>query len=148
MNQIYISSIEEYEYCTNRGYNPLLDNRFSLEISLRIEIQRELFGQCVFGRGDVEKANERFYRWIWKHKPHQCEETMKPLHSYSSIYISHILTRGAFPEMAHDPRNVNILCGEMHNLWENGNRSSMRIYQKNVSTIELLTSEYASQKKS
>jgi len=147
MSQIYLSTIEEYEYCNKRGYIPLLDAHFRLEISLRIEIQRELFGQCVFGRGeDIQKANERFYRWMWRNKAHQCEETMKPLNNYSSIYISHILTRGAHPEMAHDPRNINILCQEMHNLWENGNRLSMRIYQKNIKTIELLTSEYNASK--
>ena len=74
--------------------------------------------------------------------PHICSETMRPLKQYSATYISHIMTRGAHPEMAHDPRNVNILCFEMHNRWENGNRSSMRIYAANMLTIEQLKKEY------
>lgn len=67
---------------------------------------------------------------------------MKPLREYSSVYVSHILTRGAHPDMAHDPRNINILCFNHHNQWENGDRRAMRIYEKNVETIELLKNEY------
>ena len=49
---------------------------------------------------------------------------------------------GFAPEMAHDPRNINILCFEMHNRWENGDRKNMRIYPGNVKVIELLKKEY------
>ncbi len=133
----------EYDYCVGRGFEPLLDTKnFHIEINLRIAIQRELFGHCTHGRGNVLQANERFFRWVWEHKPHQCEETMRPLPTYSAVYCSHILTRGAFPEMAHDPRNINILCFEMHNKWENGKREEMRIYAKNQAIIEQLKTEY------
>lgn len=135
---------EEYDYCINRGGNPLIDiKNFKLDISLRVEIQRELFGHCIFGRcSNIVAANDRFYRWIWDNKPHQCEETLRPLNSYSAVYISHILARGSHPEMAHDPRNVNILCFLSHSRWENGDKYNMRIYPKNKKMIELLLSEY------
>ncbi len=134
---------DEYDYCIQRGYNPLLDIRnFRMDIRLRVAIQRELFGHCVFGRGNIPQANERFFRWVWDNKPHRCEETMKPLPSYSAVYCSHILTRGAHPEIATDPRNINILCFEAHNRWENGDRKTMRIYPANVRLIELMKSEY------
>ena len=135
---------DEYNYCIQRGFNPLLDIRnFRMDIRLRVEIQRELFGHCVFGRGEnIQAVNERFFRWVWEHKPHQCEETLRPLPSYSAVYCSHILTRGAHPEIAHDPRNINILCFEAHNRWENGDRKAMRIYPANVRLIELIKSEY------
>lgn len=133
----------EYDYCIQRGFQPLLDiNNFTMDIRLRVEIQRELFGHCVFGRGNIPQANERFFRWVWEHKPHRCEETMRPLANYSAVYCSHILTRGAHPEIAHDPRNINILSFESHNRWENGDREKMRIYPANVRLIELLKSEY------
>lgn len=116
---------------------------FTMDIRLRVEIQRELFGHCVFGRGaNIMAANERFFRWVWDNKPHQCEETLRPLQSYSAVYCSHILTRGAHPEIAHDPRNINILTFESHNRWENGDRENMRIYPGNVRMIELMKSEY------
>ena len=131
-----ICTRREYDEAVSRGEVPLL-SWDGLDIHLRVEIQRELFG-----RGHTQAENERFYRWCWEHKPHYCEETMRPLPNYSAVYVSHILTRGANPDMAHDPRNVNILSFEAHNKWENGNRKSMRIYEKNQLTINLLRTEY------
>lgn len=148
MEPIYISERCEYDYCLSRGYEPLIDTRnFKMDINLRIEIQRELFGNCVLGRGDIPVANQRFFKWVWEHKPHRCEECMRPLYNYSAVYCSHILTRGAYPEMAHDARNINILCFEHHNKWENGDKKSMRIYNENCKTIELLKKEYGSMEK-
>lgn len=137
MEKIRIETREEYTYCKSRGYEPLLDRRFDVDINLRVEIQRDLFGS-----GHTPAENERFYRWCWDHKPHICEETMRPIRYYSAIHVSHILTRGAHPEMAHDPRNVNILTLEMHNRWENGNRATMRIYAGNMLIAEQLKKEY------
>lgn len=138
MQPYFISERWEYDYIVSRGFEPLLDtNHFRMDIRLRIAIQRE-----KFGTGHTPEENERFYRWIWEHKPHYCEETMRPLSNYSATFVSHILTRGANPEMAHDPRNVNILCFEMHNKWENGDRKGMRIYPANLLRIEELKKEY------
>lgn len=136
--QIRIDTRAEYDLCRARGYEPLIDRRFAMNIHLRLSVQHELFG-----RGHTPEENEKFYRWCWEHYPHQCQETMRPLHQYSAIYISHILTRGAHPEMAHDPRNVNVLCFEQHNRWENGDRVNMRIYRSNVQLINQLKKEYA-----
>lgn len=147
MEPYLITDRDEYQYCIQRGFQPLLDIRnFRLEIGLRVEIQREIFGHCVTGRGDIPAANERFFRWVWEHKPHQCEETMRPLANYSAVYCSHILTRGSHPEIAHDPRNINILSFESHNRWENGDRQNMRIYPGNMRLIELMKTEYQSLK--
>lgn len=143
MEPYLLTDRDEYQLCIQRGFCPLLDIRnFKMDIRLRIEMQREIFGHCIIGRGDIPAANERFFRWIWEHKPHQCEETMKPLANYSAVYCSHILTRGSHPEIAHDPRNINILSFESHNRWENGDRKKMRIYPGNIKIIELLKSEY------
>ena len=132
-----IDTREMYDYARSRGYEPLTDARFPMEIHLRVSIQHELFG-----RGHTPTENERFYRWCWEHSPKVCEETMQPLRSYSAVHISHILTRGAFPEMAHDPRNVNILSLAAHNRWENGDREGMRIYRSNLIRIEMLKNDY------
>ena len=147
MEPYFITDRDEYQYCIQRGFQPLLDIRnFRLEIGLRVEIQREIFGHCITGRGDIPAANERFFRWVWEHKPHQCEETMRPLANYSAVYCSHILTRGSHPEIAHDPRNINILSFESHNRWENEDRQNMRIYPGNMRLIELMKTEYQSLK--
>ena len=145
MEPIVINERYEYDYIIKRGFNPLIDIRnFRLEIGLRVEIQREIFGHCITGMGDIPAANERFFRWVWEHKPHQCEECLKPLRNYSAVYCSHILTRGAYPEAAHDARNINILCFEHHNQWENGNKTKMRIYPGNIRIIKTIKKEYGS----
>lgn len=137
MIPVQIISRAEYDYVVGRGGEPLIDYKnFALDINLRVELQRELFGS------DIPTANARFYRWVWDHKPHWCEETLRPLHNFSASLCSHILTRGAHPEMAHDPRNVNILCFDMHQRWENGDRRGMRIYESNMRIIEMLRKEY------
>lgn len=138
MRQIWIDTRECYDYARARGYEPLLGGMFRLEINLRVSIQTELFG-----RGHTPEENEKFYRWCWEHKPHICEETMRPLHFYSAVHISHILTKGANPLMAHDPRNVNILSFDAHAKWENGNRKEMRIYEANKLVVAELMDDYA-----
>ena len=140
-----ITDIEQYDYCVGRGIEPLLDTKnFQIEISLRVEIQKKLFGHCEIGRGDIPAANQRFFKWVWNHKPHYCEECLRPLNKFAAIYCSHILSRGAHPEMAHDARNINILCPEHHCPWEHATtRKAMRIYSKNMRMIETLTKEYS-----
>lgn len=136
MKAMYLlSSPEEIEYCLSRGYNPLLFNRhFDIEPKARYQ-----YLKSIFGDGHDQRANERFFRYMWDVKPHYCEECLKPLKGYSAVYISHICTRGAFPMLAHDPRNINILCFEHHNQWEHANtRKGMRIYQENLEKIKVL----------
>lgn len=146
MDSYLIETMEEYNVCVNRGFDPLLHDVLKLEISLRVQIQHNFFGHSELSRGNIVQANNRFYHWVWDKKPHYCEECLKPLHNYSSVWISHILSRGAFPEMAHDPRNTNILCDKHHSQWETGERKKMRIYAKNIETISLLNTEYQSLK--
>ena len=132
-----LTTYEDYLFVQSRGFEPLLDPHFPMTIELRKEVQQKLFGS-----GHTPAENEKFYRWCWQHRQHICEETMISLHEYSAVYISHILSRGAHPEMAHDPRNINILCARAHAQWENGDRRSMRIYERNQRTIQKLKEEY------
>ena len=131
---IDIENMAEYEYCVGRGLNPLLNPMFNVDINLRVEIQRSLFGPIT--------EHEKFFRWVWGHKPHYCEECLAPLHNYSAVYCSHILTRGAHPYLAHEPRNINILCFKHHNQYEFGDRGKMRITKKNAAIIQKLKDEY------
>lgn len=132
---ILISSIEEYYYTKNRGFEPLLDLRFRVLFFVRKELQDSLFN------GSVPKKNDKFYRWNWNNRLHRCEECNTYLSEYSAKFISHILPRSAYPEIAHDVRNCNILCLTHHSQWEN-KPEAMRIYSKNFKTIELLKQDY------
>ena len=137
MERLKIETRKDYKEAKSYGFERLVDDRFEMAHSLRVEVQKE-----VFGDGHTPAENEKFYRWIWDHKPHICEECMKPLNGYSATYVSHILSRGAYPEMTHDPRNCNILCFQCHAQWENGNRETMRINRSNQNLISKLKGEY------
>ena len=69
----------------------------------------------------------------------------KPIRYPWATNVSHILTRGAHPSLAHDPRNINILCAECHSAWEHTTtRYKLRLWfvEKNERTIEELKREY------
>lgn len=138
---IKIDTIEEFELCVNRGFQPLLDNRFKVDIKLRVDLQYRYFCNSS-NRKRIPEANFFYYKTVWNLKSHICEECKKPLHNYSASFISHILSKGAFPEISLDLRNNNILCYECHNKWEFGEKETMDIYPKNSETIELLKYEY------
>ena len=133
-----IKDREAYESALKRGFNPLCEDawRLPMAIDLRREIQREMFGK------HNAQGNARFYKYIIDHKPHVCEECGRPIRYPSAINVSHILSRGAHPELSFDPRDVNMLCWECHQKWENGNRQEMLIYENNQRIINQLKKEY------
>lgn len=138
MEPFLIDTREQYDLCKAHGIEPLVDRRFTMEIRLRVSIQRELFGT-----GHTPAENERFYRFCWDHYPHICAECMRPLHQYSATFVSHIMTRGAHPEAAHDPRNVRILCFHHHNQYEQRpTRKTMRIFTETERVISELKADY------
>lgn len=140
LETFHITSREDYEKLKQRGIDALFYQRnFTLEHSLRVELQEELFG-----KGNHEASNIKFYRHAWNHKEvHKCENCMKPLPKYSATFVSHILSRGAHPETAYDLRNFNILCKECHAKWENPTlREDMKIYNRNNAIIKILKKEY------
>lgn len=145
MQAIEINSRIDYDLCISRGFEPLIDwRRFKMDIHLRVDIQRDIFGRVIFNRTlSVPKANLKFYHWNWEHRPHYCEESTAEIQVYSAMVISHILARGAHPDMAHDPRNVNILNGYYHPKWEDPDRrTGMKIYPANLIVIDLLNEDY------
>jgi len=138
---IEINSRLEYDYVVSRGHQPLLDwKKYIMPIELRLLIQDEYFGAA-----DFQKENQKFYRWVWEHSIHNCAETGLPLPTYSSVYISHIISRGSDRRMAIDPRNVNILSPQIHALWDSENKSQkqkLNIYRENQLIINLLKKDY------
>ena len=150
MKKIQLKNKSEYESLLARGIEPLTDYIFfEIEIRLRVSLQYELFGDNEYRRGDVVKANQRFYKWSWYNSDKICENCMKPLYanknidsSYSAKFVSHILSRSNCPEMAHDPRNKNMLCVECHRKWESPKNIDMLIYPLNMFIISILKNEY------
>ena len=95
------------------------------------------------------KANKRnadddkWYREVFEKSNKTCEECSKQLQGFSRSYVSHILSKGAFPSYRYHPKNYNILCYECHQTWEfSGNRKSMNIWPKNEELIYELKAKY------
>ncbi len=136
---VEITNREDYDALLKRGIDCLYDKRYHLEIGLRREIQREKFGK------NDDAGNALFYAYCIKHFPHVCENCGKPIEHPWATNVSHILTRGSHPEMAHDPRNVNILCWFCHSAWEHTttrNYLNLWFLEKNARTIQQLKQEY------
>ena len=136
---VEIANREDYDALLKRGIDCLYDKRYHLEIGLRREIQREKFGK------NDDEGNAIFYRYCLHHFTHVCENCGRPIEHSWAINVSHILTRGSHPEMAHDPRNVNILCWTCHELWEHApTRFKLNPWfvEKNEKTIQMLKQEY------
>ena len=134
-----VNTREEYEALLQRGIDALCDDRYHLEIGLRIAIQKE-----KFGRND-DVGNAKFYHYCLTHFPMVCENCGKPIRHPWATNVSHILTRGAHPRLSHDCRNINILCAECHSAWEHTTtRYKLRMWfvEKNERTIEELKREY------
>ena len=89
-------------------------------------------------------TDSTFYAKMWAERLHVCEECDRFLgDKMSRIFISHILSKGAWNYYRHDPRNINILCPFHHQQWEfKGDRNSMKIYKKNLETMNKLKLEY------
>lgn len=142
---ITIDSWDSYLYAQSRGYEPLINDRlFTLPISLRQEIQSATFSNDV-----------QFYHWFYNvHPTRCCEETGQPIRKdqalsetnrFSAANVSHILTRGNYPEMRYDPRNCNLLLFEIHGIWENAveaEQKKLKIWYPNQQRIETLLTDY------
>jgi 5-methylcytosine-specific restriction endonuclease McrA len=143
-----ITSIEEYDLSKSRGFEPLLDLvLFRMDIDIRVQIQREMFGGSSLNKGDVATGNLRYYIWCWENKKHfdKCQNCFRPLPGYSAAYVSHIESRKKRPEFAYDVRNSNILCLKCHQTWENPSKFKyMAIYRENILIINLMNVEYKS----
>lgn len=71
---------------------------------------------------------------IWAERPHYCIECGKFLPEDESgvpykVYFSHVLSKGAHPELRFDPNNIVLHCQEDHRLWEtSGKMKAMKTF--------------------
>ena len=107
MQPFKIETREQYDLCKAHGIEPLVDRRFPMAISLRKEIQWELFG-----KGHSPEENERFYRYCWKVYPHICQECMKPLGAYSAVYVD-VDEKGGLLVKKEDGEIVTLSSGDV-----------------------------------
>ena len=84
--------------------------------------------------------DEEFYLKCFNQSNHVCEECGVELPNYfrdannkvvARYQYSHIVPKSIAPNLRYDINNVNILCLKCHQKWENGDKKSMKIYEKN-----------------
>ena len=114
-------------------------------ISLRgtVELPQNIKKRFMPRSKPINQINATFYRKMWDaHATEQgwcrCEECHKILLGYSAHFISHNLSRGAYPQLRDEPENITILCREHHDQWETGNRKAMRIYPEKANIMHKL----------
>lgn len=79
---------------------------------------------------------------IWAERPHHCLEcgTFLPEDSDNlphKIYFSHVLSKGAHPELRFDPMNIVLHCPRCHRNWEtSGKMTTMKTYALKLSYME------------
>ncbi len=76
---------------------------------------------------------------IWESRPRiciECGEVLGP--KPVKVYFSHLLSKGAHPELRHDPSNIVLHCRDCHNKWEfaPGFRNTSVTYKMNLWYIE------------
>lgn len=70
---------------------------------------------------------------LWAIRPHACTNCLTPLGSDPlPIYFSHIKSKGAHPELRLEPKNIQILCGECHRIFDHGTREQFEKRKKTI----------------
>lgn len=76
---------------------------------------------------------------IWEERPHVCEECGDNLPKIPvKSYFSHLLSKGAHPELRHDKDNIVLHCKPCHNKWEFAHnfRQSSATYRKHLAYMQ------------
>jgi len=94
-------------------------------------------------KGDIE-----WYKNMWSTRQnHQCEECGIRLPHFHPMFVSHIITKGSYPTLRQHPENWMLYCMDCHQLWEFGNRKTMKTYPRAMEIADRLKREYHESKK-
>jgi len=92
---------------------------------------------CMKKNKDLE-----WYKEQWNKSSKRCMECGLLIRHFSPMFISHIITKGSFPQLRHHPENCMIYCMNCHQTWEFGDRKKMRTYDQAQEIAERLKREY------
>lgn len=93
----------------------------------------------------------KMYEKIWDEREPHCQECGKHLGNYTAQeaakwhkeYFSHILPKGLYGKIRHVLENVNLLCLDHHQMWENrATQKKMKIWKKNKPLMIKLMKKY------
>lgn len=64
-----------------------------------------------------QKTQPQVFAEIWAERPHECRVCNAPIDEPTLSNFSHILSKGAYPSMKLDKRNIEIWCADCHHLY-------------------------------
>jgi nitrate reductase cytochrome c-type subunit len=88
--------------------------------------------------------DEKFYEQSFNLSNHKCEECNKQLPTdfrgedgkvIARWRYSHVIPKSIAPELRHNLLNINNLCLQCHQEWENGNKFKMNIFNNNYTNF-------------
>jgi hypothetical protein len=68
------------------------------------------------------------FKKIWGEREHVSFLTQKPLCFFGVIHFAHVLPKGKWPLMKYDDRNIVLLTGEEHRLYDFGTERERERY--------------------
>ena len=71
-------------------------------------------------------GEKEVFKEIWEELDNNCYVCSKQLTNYSHIYMSHILSKGAYPAFRLNKKNIIIKCFSCHQKWDFGIKSDLK----------------------
>lgn len=65
------------------------------------------------------------FQYVWKSRPHECEICATPLLEPKFECFAHVLGKKAFPLFKLRPKNIKLMCGDCHHVYDTENDSIM-----------------------
>ena len=79
---------------------------------------------------------------IWATRPHVCEVSGQIIREANVSCFMHILSKGAYPKFRLFDKNILLVTPEIHNEYDNGDRSDPKFYQVMKLHDELIKKYY------
>jgi 5-methylcytosine-specific restriction endonuclease McrA len=84
-----------------------------------------------------------WYAEAWNSRKHECQECGVHLPLFSKTFVSHIVSRGAFPALRNHPENFMLYCQKCHFFWEfSGKRNTMKTYEEAMEIADRIKREH------
>lgn len=86
------------------------------------------------------------FEMIWEERPHICQVTGDPIHTFDVWCFMHILSKGAYPKFKLRKDNILLVAKYVHTEYDDGDRSSHMFDEVNMMAEKLKLEYYGKSK--